>query len=85
MQSEFPGNISDEAWNAVLALSDTDKNGKLSFDEYVTFVNEQQAAQHRGNPTEQMEQGLQALDLNNNGNLDKVNDASKIIMRKMLF
>jgi len=40
-QSELPGNLSDKAWKAMLVTSDTDKDGKLSIDEYKAVAEKQ--------------------------------------------
>jgi len=43
-QSELPGDLPDQAWKAMLAVGDTDKNGKISLEEYETFVKTQAEA-----------------------------------------
>merc|ERR1719187_1330100 len=56
-------------WAQMENLVDKNHDGKITIQEYIDFSNEQQAAQ--GDPSKQMEQGLKALDLNHNGNLDR--------------
>jgi len=70
-RSELPGmaDLDDATWAPMMNLMDTNHDGKLSISEYVDFANDQHAAQ--GNPTKQMEQGMHALDLNNDGILDR--------------
>ncbi len=34
MQTEIPGNLSDDAWKALLAKADIDNDGKISIEEY---------------------------------------------------
>jgi len=42
-QSELPGNIQADAWKAMLAAGDTDKDGKISIEEYEAVVKSQGA------------------------------------------
>ena len=48
MQSELPGDLPDQAWEAMLALGDTDKNGKISIDEYKAVMAKQQGGDAGG-------------------------------------
>jgi len=70
-RSEIPGmaDLDDATWAPMKNLMDTNHDGKIAIQEYIDFASNQQAAQ--GDPNKQMEQGLQALDLNNDGELDK--------------
>ena len=42
LQNEIPGDLPDDAWKAMLAVGDTDKNGKISIDEYKAVMEKQQ-------------------------------------------
>ena len=64
--------MDDTQWAQMENLIDKNHDGKITIQEYIDFNNEAQAAQ--GDPSKQMEQGLQALDLNHDGNLDRVNN-----------
>jgi len=70
-RSEIPGmdQMPDAQWAQMENLVDKNHDGKITIQEYIDFNNEQQAA--HGDPSKQMEQGLKALDLNNDGNLDR--------------
>jgi len=70
-RSEIPGmdQMPDAQWAQMENLVDKNHDGKITIQEYIDFNNEQQAA--HGDPSKQMEQGLKALDLNNDGNLDQ--------------
>ena len=68
--------MDDTQWAQIENLVDKNHDGKITLQEYIDFNKEQQVAQ--GDPSKQMEQGLKALDLNHDGNLDKV-DNNKIL------
>ena len=48
MQSEIPGGLSDDKWKAMLAIGDTNKDGKISIDEYKAEIGKQQATKGGG-------------------------------------
>ena len=64
--------VDDTQWAQMENLVDKNHDGQITIKEYVDFNNEQQAPQ--GDPAKQLEQGLRALDINNDGNLDRVNN-----------
>ena len=66
----------DIEWTTLMNLIDTNEDGKIAISEFEEFSNKQQATQ--GDKGAQIEMGLKALDLNHDGNLDKV-DNNKIL------
>jgi len=77
-RSEIPGmeQIDDTQWAQMENLVDNNHDGKITIKEYIDFNNEQQGA--RGNPKKQLEQGVKALDLNNDGIIDRSELPGKI-------
>ena len=68
--------LSENQWTPLLNLIDTNQDGKISIGEFEEYTNKQQATQ--GDRGAQIEMGLKALDLNHDGNLDRV-DSNKIL------
>ena len=68
--------LRDNQWTMIMNLLDSNQDGKVSFEEYQEYPSKQQATQ--GDRGAQIEMGLKALDLNHDGNLDRV-DSNKIL------
>merc|ERR1711970_677676 len=68
-QDEMPGDVPASAFNTMKNLMDSNKDGKISLAEYQAGAAKQQQAQ--GNKEQQAELGLQALDSNGDGLLER--------------
>ena len=68
--------VPDDQWAMMVNLIDSNQDGKISFEEYQAYSSNQPAGQ--GDRGAQTEMGLKALDLNHDGNLDRV-DNNKIL------
>ena len=69
--------VPDNEWAMMTNLIDSNQDGKMTIGEYQDFSTKQQAT--IGDKEAQLDMGLKALDLNHNGNLDRV-DNNKILI-----
>ena len=68
--------LPENQWATTMNLIDSNQDGKISLGEFQEYTNKQQATQ--GDNRAQIEMGLEALDLNQDGNLERV-DSNKIL------